>query len=140
MVASANHPRITLPHGPSLSPPFLYRNPRQRSIWASLAADEYFDLIFKAHEIYSKLVPYWDPGMLPSFGWHATHRAVRSKVLYRIVDLPSLLEYTRNLRGSKAATLLSLLQEVRRIYLVILLSLSGSGQVLKKIHTAVGIG
>lgn len=67
--------------------------------------------------------------MLPSFGWHATHRAVRSKVLYRIVDLPNLLEYTRNLRGSKAATLLSLLQEVRWLHLVILFGLSRSGTI-----------
>lgn len=57
-------------------------------------------------------MPYWDPAKLPSFGWHWTHRVVRSKVLNRIIEFSNLLGFAKSLRGQKAAVLLSLLQEV----------------------------
>lgn len=77
-----------------------------------MSVEDYFELIFRAHSAYSKLIPYWDPAMLPSFGWHSTHRVVRSKSTNRIVELPNLLAFAKTLRGKKAAVLLSLLQEV----------------------------
>lgn len=86
---------------------------RQQSLWSSLVVEEYFDLILRAHDTYSKLVPYWDPARLPSFGWHWTHRVVRSKALNRIVEFSNLLAFAKSLRGQKAAVLLSILQEVR---------------------------
>lgn len=92
------------------------RNPhtrRQHSLWASMAVEEYFELIFRAYNAYTKLVPYWDPAMLPNFGWHANHRVVRTKTTNRIVELPNLLQYAKALRGKEAAMILSLLQEVR---------------------------